>query len=123
MEHALNLLRGLGARRLRCRRGFIPSRLNDPDPTDMIFLPYELLRGDHQLVEVIHDAECGAELDPRGKKCRLRKPIFIISLLSNEVKHTSGTVNFGNWITLRSAAEIRASIPPGIMKSWSVHLH
>jgi hypothetical protein len=34
---------------------------------DVIFLPCELLRGNHQLVEVIHDGECGADLDPKGK--------------------------------------------------------
>lgn len=58
----LNLLRSGWIRRTR-GRGFVSSFVNDPDSMDVILLAYELLRGDHQLVEVVDDAVGRADSD------------------------------------------------------------
>jgi len=55
-KQLLNLLRRTGIRRPRRRRRFVPSSLDDSNPMDMILLSYQLFSGDHQLVQVVHDA-------------------------------------------------------------------
>ena len=41
----------------------MPSLLNDPNPVDMILFSHELFSGDHQLVQVVHNAEGRADSD------------------------------------------------------------
>lgn len=58
----LNLLGSGWIYRTR-RRRFVSSSLNDPNPMDVILLAYELLRSDHQLVEVVDDAVSRTDSD------------------------------------------------------------
>jgi len=60
-KQLLNLLRRVGIHRPRRRRRFVPSSLGDSNPMDMILLSYEFFGGDHQLVQVVHDAEGRAD--------------------------------------------------------------
>jgi len=48
--------------RPRCLR-LVPSLLNDSNPVYVVLLSYELLRGNHKLVQVVHDAEGRADPD------------------------------------------------------------
>ena len=59
----LNLLTRSGIIRRRRQWRFLPSFSNDSDPVDVILLSYELFCGDHQLVQVVHDAEGRADSD------------------------------------------------------------
>ena len=62
-KYLLNLLtRGWIIRRRRQGR-FLPPCSNDSNPMDVILLSYELFGGDHQLVQVVHDAESRADSD------------------------------------------------------------
>jgi hypothetical protein len=58
-----NPLGSVGISRPRRRGRFISPLLNDPDPVDVILLSHELFRGDHELIEVVHDTERGADTD------------------------------------------------------------
>jgi len=47
----------------RPRHRFVTSFLNDSNPVDVILLAYELFSGDHQFVQVVHEAEGCADCD------------------------------------------------------------
>ena len=60
-KRLLNLFGSVGIIRPRGRRRFKPSFLDDSDPMDVVLLSDELFCCDHQLVQVVHDAEGRAD--------------------------------------------------------------
>jgi len=68
----------------------VPSLLNDPNPVNVILLSHELFSGNHQLVQVVHNAEGRADSDaevpgkvsgPEGTRSEGRKAVHVLFVL------------------------------------------